>query len=775
MCARVFSIRKIVTLKPGGSMKQLPAFLIMLTAISAVGTPIICKAATYKVSIDESTLQQALTQLSQYTTLQKALNIQNIDLAYATKKTLIMADLLITSDGMLNVSAARSIKEAFIPTNPQAYEEDMKRVLNQLDNSWKSFFANVKAPQSSNKLCCLVLRALFSLKPDQEITDRHARVALLASMLSPYNQGPVGDCFAVADVIRNHEENYRHAAADYASIIMQGFIERQIDNDKDCFFFLPSLADDDRQASFYLNSDGTFSNTNYSLFDAPGFAAARDLMGCGDISNLTSSVMQELTSNETVKSIESTPSEVIRAIAKVVADSTSAATTDNLISIGNYAFSCLTNNPILRATEAIFSSMAEDRPNDSVRKNINNCIGNALANTWEKSQRIQGVAEFQKAFSVIFNNSYRLVYNLDIALTKVSSDGSSHSGGFELYERVPGNKALLGKKITTPQEFRQLILNALATTVEQLGSTPKTLVLANTLASVINHDSFLKEALWAYDEDNKKESNPVKNYQKLVRTPMQNCDGDNPFEVTTIDTGICYDNRIQFFTPKNAMDLICWCFKMAKVASVDIAPMDNPLHAFNFMPKDPDLAAFVKSRASAAKWLQKMLVSPGMLVSRQKIDPIVREAIASSMEAELKEIIHNSDYKKLVQTLAKKELSVQGYTQQLLDGINKLFKSDQAQAYQIALALDKILIRCLSEEAREILSQSAIRFAFTNWSEGTKDIYFCVFFNPRSEQIAFGSMFEDKTNLQPMDENEWVNNQEWDVNLRPAVPLSPGL
>ncbi|MBX9744920.1 MAG: hypothetical protein K2X08_06905, partial [Chlamydiales bacterium] len=88
-------------------------------------------------------------------------------------------------------------------------------------------------------------------------------------------------------------------------------------------------------------------------------------------------------------------------------------------------------------------------------------------------------------------------------------------------------------------------------------------------------------------------------------------------------------------------------------------------------------------------------------------------------------------------------------------------------AQEVAVALDALLIESLSANDQAILNQSAIRFAFTNWNQGTKDIYFCAYFNPRTELIAFGSILEDKTNLQPMDEIQWVNHQTWDVDMTP--------
>lgn len=117
-------------------------------------------------------------------------------------------------------------------------------------------------------------------------------------------------------------------------------------------------------------------------------------------------------------------------------------------------------------------------------------------------------------------------------------------------------------------------------------------------------------------------------------------------------------------------------------------------------------------------------------------------------------------------------MSVKDYANGLLQGINHLLGADAALAEEVAVALDSVLIESLSANDQALLNRSAVRFAFTNWNQGTKNIYFCAYFNPRTELIGFGSIFKDKTNLQPMDETQWINGQTWDVDLTPFAPPS---
>ena len=754
-------------------MRYTPALLWALAALFAVNMPSVVEARGKKgsrsspapVPAPKNSIQQAVDQLNAYASLQKALAVQNSDLAYAMKKALIAADQLIQADGTLNIALASAVKAALVPSSPLEWEANMGKVLDQLDTTWQAFFATVVAPNPANQVAQIALKAMLSLSPSQAVTDRHARVAVLAAMLSPYNQGPVGDCFAVNDVIRDHQEYYKHAAVDYQSIVTNAYIARPVNGALDYFFFLPTLADEDLSQTFHLSAAGGFPNTNSSLMDAPGFAAACSVMGGAKLANMTQRVMNIL-APKGVNSVQVTPSQVIAAIAQVIAAETPNSSPDALALVGNYAFSALTNNTILRGVEAAFSAMAEDRSNDSTRGNINQCVALALQDTWAELNSSQ----FQQAFTQQLNSQYRLLYNENVPLAQVAADGSSSTGAFELYERV-ANAQQMGNQITTPQDFRHLILDAINQTALQFSGDQGMQSIAAQLTSVVNTDDFLKNALWDYDSSNQQEPNPVANYQKLARTPMLSPDGDNPFEVDDIDTQGDYDNHVQSYTPSNAKDLITWCLKLAKTAPPELLPMTSPQHAFNFAPANPDMEAFLQKNQMPARWLQTTLITPGTTVSRKAISAATKSALANTMYTMISSALPDTQsYQQLLVKLSGKQMSVKDYANGLLQGINHLLGSDANQANEVAVALDAVLIESLPANDQALLNSTAIKFAFTNWNQGTENIYFCAYFNPRTELIGFGSIFENKTNLQPMDETAWVNHQTWNVDTSPAAP-----
>ncbi len=721
----------------------------------------------YAAELDS--IQHAINELNQFHHLQIQAGIQDSDLSYEMRRALILADLLFDANDQFQAHLCKMVKPYFVSSQPKEAERNIDRLLDVLDNSWQTFFDKISKPQDPKSVAHLALRALFSLGPQDVVTNRHAKVAVLAALFAPVNQGPVGNCFAIADLIRDHNNYFLQSARDYADIVQKGFITRLVNTHDDYFFFLPILADTDQNQPFTIDKSG-YIGAHIFLFEAPGFAAASHLMGGDQIPHLSNQVIQLLFQGHSTDHLQVTASQVIKAMADIITSTHSQLNKDDLIRQGLYGFSSLTNQPILRGTECAFASMAEDRPRDSTRSNINDCLATVMASIWQSLG--SAGSDFQKAFNEIFNASYRLVYNLDIPLPQVSADGSSTNRGFQLYQRIPNQPTLIGILKITPEDFRELVLAAIILTKDLLGTSPSVVNIANLLIQFVQSDTFLREILWAYDILNQQEPDPVAHYMTLPRTPMQSCDGDNPYEVNDIDTGHSFESNVQTITVANPQALINWCLNLSKKTTLEFCPMNSPQHAFNFVPTIPDLVAYKKSGLSPTQWIQKMLIIPGMKIATQQIDANTKLAFAKACLNALLDIFTDlSAINKLITSLNNNQsLTIQNYAQNLLSGICSLLNLNSTQANQLALLLDDLLVQVLPQNEKTIIQQSAIRFAFTNWNIGNKNIYFCAYFNLRTAQIGFGSIAEDKTNLQPMDETAWVNNQQWDVDLISFAP-----
>lgn len=749
-------------------MKLFRQFLVILSLLCSTVVPINPACAAQIDPAIASEIQKAVAQLDQYHQAQIRAGIQEPNLCYAMRKALILADLLVDASGKLRADICQQVKPYFISSQPLEYEQNISRVLDILDSSWQSFFDAVKKPQNQS-YANLILRALFSLSAKDMITDRHAKVAILSAMFAPENQGPVGDCFAVADLIRDHQKYFKHSAQDYAEIVQKGYLTRLVNTQDDNFFFLPTIADIDCDKTFHIDTAGNIKSANIALFNAPGFSSASNVMGGDQVPNLLQNVTQLLFQGAKANTVQVTASRVIEACAEVIAMHQPGLAKEELMAKGCYGFSSLTNNPVLRATECAFAAMAEDRPQDSTRGNINYCVAKAMEGTWNSIGSTS--KDFETTFAALFDASYRLVYNLDIPLSQPSADGSSTDGGFQLYQRISNQPEVIGVRIATPEDFRELVLNAITLAQNKLNSSESASKIAQQLSDFVQNGTFLRDALWAYDHANTKENDPVKNYQNLPRTPMQSCDGDNPYEVDDIDTKQTFENSIQTYTPANSQALIQWCLDLSKKAPDGLLPMNSPQHAFNFVPGNADIKAFQTSGVSSKDWVKQVLIIPGMKIATRKIDSNT-EAILSNAVFNIisKALPDPTGYQNLVKQMSGKSLTVQKFAQGIVDGVNSLLNSNAFQASEVALLVDYLLLQVLPVNDLNIIQSSAIRFAFTNWNDGSKNIYFCTYFNLRTAQVGFGSIDEDKSSLQPMDEAAWINNQQWDVDLNPLAP-----
>lgn len=705
-------------------------------------------------------LETALSNLEKYSALQKLAGVQDPELAYAMRKALTIADLLVKPEGSLELSLCPVIQTTFFSEHPEEYELRMEQFLNQLNSSWGEIMGTIHASKtlSSSGLDTLALRALFTLGPDQPVTSRHAKVAVLASLLAPYSQGPTGDPLAARDLMRDHEEYNQNAAVDYTAIVTKGYLERFADGRLDSFFFLPILADSDRTNLIALSSDGTFLHSGVALFDVPGFAAAGTLMGGLTTPELQEKTVRLIFGNETETVIQATPQQIIGAMAQVIGEDQNQDPAALRI-LGEYGFSSLTQNPILRAVESAFAAMAEERPKDSIRNNINQAVAQALQPTWENLSQVEGADLFRKTFMKTFNALYRLIYNLSISLPNQNFT----DGGFQLYQKMIADIHQPGIRIATPGQFQQLVLDAVEATKLALQPFASTQEIAAALKAATSSENFLKNVLWAYDAANQQESDPITHYQALSRTPMQSCDGDSPLDIDET----FYKSQVQTYTPQDSKDLIAWCLKVARGAPSEMLPMNNSLHAFNFVPTNSDIESFLDQKMTVSQWLRNSLINPGVQIARKQIDIATLQAIANAFYTRISSLFTTpSTYQQLVQTLSAKPTTLYSFTSGLLKGVSKLLNLSKDQVNQVALILDSTLLQNLPPADLITINQTAIRFANTNWKQGTKNIYFCAYFNPRTLRIGFGSIYEDKTNLQPLDELAWVNQKQWEIDLR---------
>jgi hypothetical protein len=720
--------------------------------------------------------------------------LQDKDMFLCMEKPKQIAKLLLTSQGELNLGLIDTIKAEFFSSDPNAlleYEQGILFVLSQIDISWQEAINAIQVPVSPSVASNSLVRADLALVPGDKITQLECQQVVLGALLSQLCQGPVGDCFAVSWAIKKHNEFLLSSVHDYTAIIRDGYLTRNVNGTPDQFFFETTIADDAMDTALTLNSDGTINEFHGAPFwQCPNLIAACRQMGLVELDKKAPEILERIFGSDNTPKVK-TWDEMIVACAQAAANADHSE--QEQTTLGRYAFS-LANNHLLRAWETSLAAMAEDRSGDYVRDNINSCVMTVFNPIFDNSKQKASsynktlVEEFKNVFQKTINDSFRLVYNGSIPLQQVSSDGSSTSGGFELYQRDVKDLTNKGIRIATPEQFKNFVFVMIdqATKAEttQIASQKDRQVIASVSQSLhlcLQGKNFMRDILWAYDDNNRQTPDPVGHYTDLARTPMTSLDGDNPWEVMAIDTGKDFTPDVKTIRAKDPGDLLKWLLGLAawkqstehylSDGTLDEDSATSPEHAFNIEFKNEEFKAFLASKLSPDQWIEKTLVAPGLKISRSEMESGTKKSIEDKMKRWLASQFQKGmpdatlqEIDNLFSSLSSKVVNVHQYSQRVQDGLVKMLNLNKDQAISLSFVLDRILIESLPADERKAIQSEAVRFAKTNWNTGPKNLFFCCFFNPRTEKLDFGNIAEDHTALQPMDQYEWVDNKEWEVN-----------
>ncbi len=720
--------------------------------------------------------------------------LQDPDMVFYIEEPKAIAKILLTPRGELNLGMVGPIKEQFFPDTSKLleYQTGILFVLERMEASWQKALDAVQIPSPSSVASTAMIRADLGLDPKQEITKLHCKQVVLSGLFSQLCQGPVGDCFAVSWAIKKHEDYLLGSLGDYIALAQSGYLTRMVGGVPEQFFFERTIADEAMSSQITLSQDGSVTEFSKAPFwECPNLIAACHQMGITDLDKRKDVLLQQIFGSKSeTKTI--TWDDLIQACAENAAPNKDAVS--ELLVLGRYGFS-LCNNRLLRAWETSLAGMAEARPGDYVRDNVNNSVKAVFDSVFASQEKEKTsyqktlIEQVKKVFENTLNSSFRLVYNGSIPLPEVSSDGSSSSGGFELYQRDLKDLTNKGIRIATPEQFRTFILGVMDQTLSTANANVHSKKDREVIGAVVqamhicaSSKDFLKDVLYAYDDKNKKVPDPVANYQNLERTPMTSLDGDNPWEVMAIDTGKDFTPDIRTIKSKNPGDLLKWLLGIASwkestqhylsdgiLNEEDTAT--SPQHAFNIEIEGPEFKDFLKSKLSADVWIKKTLVDSGKQISRAEMDKGAKLIYAQSasqwfsgqFEKGIPENV-KGEMDKLFERLNSKVITVQQYAERSQDGLSSIFHLKEDQKKAMSIALDGMLLQALPRQQLGAIQQESVRFAKTNWDSGVKNLFFCCFFNPRTELVDFGTIAEDKTGLQPMDQWEWIDNQQWEMD-----------
>lgn len=711
----------------------------------------------------DTAMNQIKTDLNDYQLRQKQAGIQDPDLALSINKPETIAQTLITSVGTFNCGLIDYVIKNFVQDAsrpPYPYEKDIATVLTQFaaTPSLKTALTSIVKPESETSSANDIIRVTLDLHPDEKVTDVHAKQTALAALLSHLRQGPVGSCFATYLGIELLQQRIDKCLQDFAEILRWGKATRHVDGAARNFFYRLTIADDAINAPFYINREGKIKGTTVPVWEAPGIHFALLQLGITDGSKISLDVIQSLFSKTRNECVEITPARWIGFIANQLWEKNNRLTIDDknyLINRANFAFSAETNNPLLRVWESLLAAMAEGSPKDFVRGKIIQCVSKSFNIIYQSllSAKIRKeLMDVKTRIEASLNERVQLIFDANIPLKNVTSDGSSTSGGFVL------------QGVDNPHAFIQFVDDTLTAAQKSFSAKETTQInTINKIRDFVHKDNtFLKMSLRNYDDSNKKIQDPVSNWETLDHLPWRDETGDDNRETFAVELGSVLPNPITLH-PKDAEELLLGFLNFAKnVQNLkgNLAPSDTPSHAFGLTIKDPHVQKWMESGQDATAWMNFSLVNPAKSALAKPIDDQTKSRLNTYVVTYILPTSVGGEYLKQVNAF-KTQLSIVDYSNQVLDLISKLVVLSKELKEAISRQISGYLLdKGMSQEVRQGFYERSVQIADTNWNRGIHDIGFRITMDPINEVPLLVIQNEDNSGLEVMDPGEWL--QEWD-------------
>ncbi len=759
----------------------------------------------------EKALQINLNRVKKHQVRHSQAPLQDGAVAENVYKPIVIASMLVTSAGIMNLGLIDIIEKRFFHMHEGLHQHEKElihtldiiknnpEIQQQLNRDFKPVNPNV----ASNDIIRVSLKLPHNVLP----TKQHAKIAALAAMLSDMRQGDVGSCFASCVSIWMMGAMKSKVLADFIHILENGKLSRPSSTDQVDFFPVLDIADSSMQSLIEIDRKGKIQPAKGYIWAAPGlFAACRQIgIPAAEINKTFLDVLAKrfCLQKEPTAFIKVTVEELIDSLIETNDhdNSLNAQQITDLRKLALFTYSSETNPPLLRAWESCLAAMAESKNDSHIRQKIRHCVTLTLDSQWPNhlfTGLTNEAKKIQKVFYKVLDAGIQLRYD-ELTPFKVPDNGDGHSktsGAFILHELSHASRSASAKRIQTPDEFRSFILNRLKVTREIFdriappGERPKYQQVIKKIRDFINHSdsdyaSFLKNVIRNYHSANKDLIDPLANWKQLEHLPFQDATGDVIAPVYNKATGLILESP-EIVRPKNAEQLLAAFIDFARNHTASNQESKNvpisqrylaatPQHAFTLTPADPSLCDALKSHLSAQAWIQQFLLAPGKTIanlplSSEQKEIFINESAKLLLPAELCQA-----FKAAALSFTPSEDSVHAFSNQLLDLVLS-FKSKSNPEVRSACSttLTNIYLQnVISQSAAKILQQTIVRIADTNWiDQGARHIYFACFSDPVSNTLQLASVNEEGNELQALDQNEWVAYVPWEmygVKLNPAL------
>jgi hypothetical protein len=661
------------------------------------------------------------------------------------KKTVLIANLLVTKDGWVNSALISPIIEHILD-HQDAHQKEVIPILNALQYActnasnipFTEHIADVYVPIEQLSPISDTIRATILLDLEELVTSRHCRIAILTALLTHDNLKIPPSLFS-KKILAERMDRFitqlacwiKHGKVTHSSKT----INASWDIDKSLF-----------NKNIKLRRTGTVSKVQeafwgqglvkwwyapYQLGKIPSISQAYRMIGVGDSATVDQHVVNKVLGNRSSPSTIVTLSEVLwEAASYAVRPSTDEEKINVRYRRGVLGLLSETACPLLLVWRKMIKEVESMNTVEARYLRIQRCLESVFSNLVTDKR-----------------DQYRMKQINRICFQNIREEMFVHEGYTALYDDEE-------KKVDSPESFKIIVKSSINAAKDAL---VKTLQLGaekegygylfdKLKQRIIDSSDFSYQFAVAYDPRNSltKDSDSYP-----YNTPWNEfTDFDEPTFFTA------FDDRNVFKDPTNNRPKSVSAFVEEWVENLRKIQGDcqyiSPLHS--------TMEVFMDQSKSVSEHLADNLIQPGFEVSTADIDKETQLQFIDYIKQQFIPYSQNSRYDERFSGLVKESSNLSIFSKNLLKVVLDSIEMDDGDREKASLEYTNTVIQKLlsSEQKQSILSHAIYLFP-SNWVSKNGDPYhFVAFFNPVRNNVCLGTF--DGNEIQALDQYNMVEN-----------------
>lgn len=737
-------------------------------------------------------MQEICERLQNHYLAHYATQLQDPEVALYTKIPVEIAHALLTDIGTINVGIIDSLSDIFLSQEVFHinYESNLAHALNLLQYSpkFRDEFEKIHAPYLAKNPSNPVIKASLNLPPEHSVDRLDTQLTALIALLSHLRQGIDRSCFAVSLANEMLSAHLGLCFKDFRQLLEEGKLTRHIKGIFKDIPFVKKINDENLHKIIIFNAKGEFTNQNQNihfLWEAPGLLAACQSIGIQNPKDALLNIIQQLRSPVERDLYKMKIKSIIRKLCEQKLSTCGThSSLDYLYNQACFAFSSQTSQPLLKVWENAIANMAEAEEGSMIKTAILESTLDALQFKLG-SLNIPPSLLLQRFFLSIQKSLYekiQLRYDPTLVKFACNIEAKTLEGGFILYNQA--------QKIDNEKLFRLFVINVLlevhdkmcqnanlrSIEIQQLNQT------IEILTSYIDSQEFMNYLLIRYHPANRFvlsqcAQNYPSIYSQLQFAPWITRTGNDSKALLRIYLESEKPITAEKFVVSSAQDALKNIIEMCKNMPDDEKKLffNNPnklrpfcvvgKHRLPFMAGHPSLVSAWQQEYSTQQWIEHFVIEPGRKIAESIIDKETQKNLIQHLE----EIF----LKNMSQTKFETAINL---IKRIPDGLTiKQYRNEVLKIYQctsllplenlvnkFVCELDTALCQSLETNLKQVLEDSAVHFADTNWCDGSQDLHFCFAVNPGNGELELWEARANGSHLVALDQNYWLFNQKWE-------------